>query len=173
MQVKKTITIGAVEPITLLEAKTYLKVDYADEDSLISLLISSIRESMELFTGLSLIASDVVYFDEEIQGEIKLPFPDHLLITEVKINGSVVTEYLKTGASQFILSPFTTFAIGVVTEKGIKITYTTMGGCYPGLKLCMLKAIDESYRNRGNTFEGSISELSENSYSSAAKYCII
>lgn len=171
MQIKKTIT--GVEPITLSEAKLHLKADYNDEDSLISLLISSVRESLEKFTGLSLIASQIVYFDEEIEDEIKLPYPEHDAISEVKLNGEVSTSYTKTGLTQFIISPLATYVSTAISERGIKVTYTTTGNCPEGLKVCMLKAIDEAYRNRGNTFEGSITDLSENTYSNAAKYCVV
>lgn len=41
----------SIEPITLLEAKTYLRVDIADDDALIGALITSAREYCESVTG--------------------------------------------------------------------------------------------------------------------------
>lgn len=170
MQIKKTITGN--EPITSAEVKTYCKIDYSDEDSLITALISGVREQVELFTGLSLIATTFEYFDEEIAEEITLPFPEHASIEEVKIDGIVSTAYTKTGLSQYIITPNTTISSGG-TDKGIYINYKTTGTCPSGIKLEMLKIIDEKYRNRGNTFEGSISELNENAYANLAKYCLM
>lgn len=170
MQIKKVIT--GTEPITSAEVKTYCKIDYTDEDTLITALISGVREHVELFTGLSLIATTIEYFDEEIDEEITLPFPEHLSVDEVKIDGVVSTAYTKTGLSQYIITPNTTVSSGG-TDKGIYIKYKTSGVCPSGIKNEMLKIIDEKYRNRGNTFEGSISELNENAYANLAKYCMM
>lgn len=166
------ITTTGAEPITLSEAKAWLKVDYADEDTLISMLISGVREQVEEFTGLSLIASTIEYFNDEIPGEIVLPYPDHASITEVKINDVVSTSYKKTGLTQFIIYPENTYLSGE-NQQGIYIKYVTSGTCPVGLKLELLKIIDEKYRNRGNTFEGSITELNENAYANLAKYCLM
>jgi len=168
------IKLGTVttEPITLAEARTYLKVDYTDEDTLISSLISAVREQVELFTGLGIVARTIEYFDDEISEEIVLPYPDHASITEVKINNVISTAYKKTGLSQFIIYPESTFLSGE-NDQGIYIKYVTSGTCPSGVKLEMLKIIDEKYRNRGNTFEGSISELNENAYANLAKYCLM
>jgi uncharacterized phiE125 gp8 family phage protein len=162
----------AVEPITLAEAKAYLKVDYADEDSLINMIISGVREQVEAFTGLGIVARTIEYFNDEIPTEIALPYPEHTTITEVKINDVVSTSYKKTGLTQFIIYPESTYLSGE-NQQGIYIKYTTAGTCPAGLKLEMLKIIDEKYRNRGNTFEGSITELNENAYANLAKYCLM
>ena len=170
MQIK--LGTVSVEPISLAEARTYLKVDYTDEDTLISMLISGIREQVEAFTGLGIVARTIEYFDEVIDKEIILPYPEHAAITEVKINGELSTAYKKTGLSQFIIYPESTYLTGD-DAHGIYIKYTTAGTCPAGIKLEMLKIIDEKYRNRGNTFEGSITELNENAYANLAKYCLM
>lgn len=162
----------ATEPITLAEARTYLKVDYSDEDSLITMIISGVREQVEAFTGLGIVARTIEYFDDEIADEITLPYPEHLAITEVKINDVISTSYKKTGLSQFIVYPESTYLSGE-NQQGIYIKYVTSGTCPVGLKLELLKIIDEKYRNRGNTFEGSITELNENAYANLAKYCLM
>jgi len=169
---KPKITTTGSEPITLAEAKAWLKVDYPDEDTLISMLISGVREQVEEFTGLSLIASTIEYFNDEIPEEIILPYPEHASITEVKINDVISTSYKKTGLTQFIIYPEYTYLSGE-DQQGIYIKYVTSGSCPVGLKLELLKIIDEKYRNRGNTFEGSISELNENAYANLAKYCLM
>lgn len=169
MQIKETVT--GSEPVTANEVKSYLKVDFSNDDTLISDLITGIREQIELFTGLSLVVKTIEYFDDEIPDEIKLPYPEHDAITEVKINNEVSTAYIKTGLTQFIIKP-TVISVNDANDYGIKITYTTKGTCTKGIKIEILKAIDEKYRNRGNTFEGAIADLSENSYANLAKYCL-
>jgi len=169
MQIKfGTVT---TEPITAAEVKTYCKIDYTDEDTLITLLIKGVREEIELFTGLAITTKTIEYFDEEIADEIKLPYPAHGSITEVKLNGVVSTAYQKTGLNQFIIYPDSTYVTNAA-DSGIYIKYETAGVCPDGIKLEMLKIIDEKLRNRGNTFEGSIVQLNENAYANLAKYCM-
>lgn len=170
MQIKfGTVT---TEPILLADAKKWLKVDYTDEDTLITMLIKGVREQVEKFTGLAITAKTIEYFNDEIPDEIILPYPDHASITEVKINGEVSTAYTKSGLSQFIIYPESIF-VSNTDNSGIYIKYVTSGTCPDGLLLELYKIIDEKYRNRGNTFEGSIADLSENAYANLAKYCVI
>lgn len=170
MQIRETIT-GA-EPLTTSEVKSYLKIDFTTDDTLIGTLITGVREQIEKFTGLALIAKTIELFDEEIPEEIKLPYPVHSEIVEVKFNGEVSTAYFKTGLTQFILIPD---GISVTTgnDAGFYVKYKCSGACPTGIKMEMLKLLDEKYRNRGNTFEGAISDLSENCYANLAKYCLM
>lgn len=171
MQIKETVT--GIEPITATEVKNYLKIDFTDDDVLIGTLITGVRQQIEQFTGLALVEKTIIYFDEEIEEEIKLPYPEHLAITEVMFNGVVSTSYIKTGLTQFIIKPNETTSLSDADEYGVKITYTTTGSCPQAIKNEMLKLMDEKYRNRGNTFYGAIAELSENCYANLAKYCIV
>lgn len=173
MQIKETIT--GSEPVSVADVKNYLKVDFTTNDTLIASLITGIREQIELFTGLALVAKTVEYFDETIPTKpVKLPFPEHLSIEELKINGEVSTSYVKTGLSQFIVTlTATTTETSLINDAGFYIKYKCTGTCPNGIKLEIFKAIDEKYRNRGNTFEGAIADLSENSYANLAKYCLM
>ena len=169
MQIKES-TITGSEPITLADVKLYCKIDYDTEDTLITLLITGVREQIEKFTHLSLIAKTLIYFNEEINEEIILPYPEHSAITEVAINGTATTGYTKTGLSQFIIYPTATYSLGQ-NDQGIKITYTTTGNCPEGIKIEMLRLLAEKYRQRGNTFEGATTELTENSYANLSGFC--
>ncbi len=169
MQIKETIT--GTEPITVVEVKDYLNIDFTTHDTLIGTLITGVREEIEKYTGLSLIAKTIEYFDEEIPEEIKLPYPVHSEIVEVKFNGTVSTAYFKTGLTQFIIIP-DGVSVTTANDYGVYIKYKCSGICPPGIKTEILKLLDEKYRNRGNTFEGSIADLSENCYANLAKYCL-
>lgn len=173
MQIKETIT--GTEPVSAADVKNYLKVDFTTDDTLIGYLITGIREQIELFTGLALIAKTIEYFDETMPTEpVKLPFPEHLSIEELKINGEVSTAYVKTGLGQFIITVNDiTTTTSAIDNAGLYVKYKTVGTCPSGIKLEIFKAIDEKYRNRGNTFEGAIADLSENSYANLAKYCLM
>lgn len=171
MQISATVT--GSEPLTASEVKSYLKIDFSDDDTLIGTLITGVREQIEEYTGLALIAKTIVYFDDEIDDEIVLPFPVHSAISEVKFNGVVSTDYVKTGSTQFIIKPNDTTLLDDDDDYGVQITYTTSGACPQAIKNEMLKLLDEKYRNRGNTFEGAIADLSENCYANLAKFCLV
>jgi uncharacterized phiE125 gp8 family phage protein len=60
----KLITAPTSEPITLSEAKLYLKVDNSDEDALITALIVAARDSCERYTNMAFFTQTwEAYFD--------------------------------------------------------------------------------------------------------------
>lgn len=168
MQIKYS-NIGD-EPLTLADVKSWLKVDFDAEDALITSLITGVREKIEEFTGLSLVIKTIEYFNEVIEDEIELPYPNHDAITEVKVNGVVSTDYSKTGLTSFIIRPNVVTTTLTSDEYGVYVKYTTTGECPQGIKQEMLKLISEKYRKRGNTFNGAVSELTENTYSNLMQY---
>jgi len=173
MQIKYS-NIGT-EPISLDDFKTYSKIDFADEDALISSMITGVREQIEEFTGLSLVAKTIEYFDEVVEDSILLPYPNHDAITEVKINGVVTTGYSKTGLTQFLITPnqVNGFSTGLTSDdSGFYCKYTTTGDCPEAIKTEIKRLLLEQYEQRGNTFVGSIAELSENTYSNLLKYVV-
>ena len=59
------VTAAASEPITLTEAKNFLRVDHNDDDTLISALITASRQMCEEFTRRILVTSTIdEYFDK-------------------------------------------------------------------------------------------------------------
>ena len=165
MDIKRTTIDGSSEPVTATEVKNYLKIDFTDDDTLIETIISGVREMAEQHTGLSLIPSTIVYFeDSDYDDEIRLPYPEHNDVTEVIQNSEDITaDCIITGETEKVVKlPY--------IYDGIKITYTTLGTCPAGVKLALLKAIADIYERRGNTFEGAIAELSENSIAMLTRY---
>ena len=165
MDIKRTTIDGSSEPVTATEVKSYLKIDFTDDDTLIETIISGVREMAEQRTGLSLIPSTIVYFeDSDYDDEIRLPYPEHNAVTAVTQNGDdILSDCIITGETEKVVKlPY--------IYDGIKITYTTLGTCPAGVKLALLKAIADIYERRGNTFEGAIAELSENSIAMLTRY---
>lgn len=172
MDVKQTVT--GDEPILLADVKLYSKIDYTAEDALITNLITAVRQQIEKFTGLSLVASTYIAYWDYLPAEAELPYPVHDEITEVEINGEVSTDFTQKGLTQFKVKPYviSTFRTsGSIDTNSLKVTYTTTGECPELIKNEMLRLIDEKYRNRGNTFVGTTNELSENTYANLAQYC--
>lgn len=68
----RVITPPAKEPITLAEAKAHLRVDHADEDGLISMLIASARKTAERWLRRALI-TQTLRATIEIQRPVSTP----------------------------------------------------------------------------------------------------
>lgn len=169
MQIKYS-NIGSTEPITPTEVKSWLKVDFSTEDTLIASLITQVREIAEEVSGLALIDKTIAYFEEDreiINDWVRLPYPNHNAITEVILDGTTLTTsgYSKTGLTQFLIKiTGTASATETLEDSGLKVTYTTLANCPNGVKLAMLKSIAETYEKRGNTFEGSLVKLTDSFY---------
>lgn len=64
----------AVEPVELSEAKEQLRVDFDDEDTKITRLISAARKWAEDYTGLSLVETTVTVVIDNAKGNYQLPY---------------------------------------------------------------------------------------------------
>jgi hypothetical protein len=176
MQIKYS-DIGSTEPITSAEVKAWLKVDFSDEDTLISSLITQVREIAEEAAGRAFIDKTIEYFEGDYKSIsnwtnpaypydmrwIKLPYPNHDSITEVKLHGTVTTDYTKRGLTQFEILLNTVYP-STEDDSGLYVKYTTLNECPEGVKLAMMKCIAETYEHRKNTFEGSLVKLTDDFY---------
>jgi len=170
MDIKYSGTI--TEPIALADVKLYSKIDYSEEDTLITSLITAVRERLEEFTGRSFVAKTIEAYWDYLPSEVRLPYPEHDTITEVQINGEVSTAYAQMGLNRLVVKPESIVTLGTeVVNPSLYVKYTTLGTCPEAVKIEMLRLIDEKYRNRGNTFVGSTAELSENTFANLAQYC--
>jgi hypothetical protein len=171
MQIKKTIT--GVEPVLITEAKLWLKVDFSTDDALITSLITRVRNRIEEFTGLSLVASTIKAYSliaDLVDSEIQLPYPEHLSIESVKIDDVETTDFTEIGLTQKTVILSTSYgSIGTAVE----IEYKTAGVCPDAVKEQILKSVEESYKNRGNTVGSTVVDLTENAYSNLMQFCII
>lgn len=68
----KVTTQPATEPVTLVEAKSHLRVDGSDDDVLIADLISAAREYVEQVTSRHLITQSLTYYGESFNADIEL-----------------------------------------------------------------------------------------------------
>ena len=60
----RLVTAPTVEPLTLIAAKLYLKVDTADDDALITEQIKAVRQNVEAILGCSLITQTWDYYQD-------------------------------------------------------------------------------------------------------------
>ena len=99
MIVQKTIT--GSEPINLEQAKEYLQIDFATDDTLITRLISAARGAVESYCGVSIIDSTVRVEFKDLKDQIKLPYSPVKEVTSLKVNDvdytDDITEYYQSG----------------------------------------------------------------------------
>ena len=100
-----TFTAPASEPITLAEAKMHCRIDIADEDELVVMLISSVRQHAETILRRRLITQTLDGYLDAFPLEIKLmPLQSVTAITYVDTDGNTQTlaadQYLVDATSQ-------------------------------------------------------------------------
>ena len=99
MIIQKTIT--GSEPISLEQAKEYLQIDFATDDTLITRLISAARGAVESYCGVSIIDSTVRVEFKDLKDQIKLPYGPVKEVTSLEVNDvdytDDITEYYQTG----------------------------------------------------------------------------
>jgi len=159
MRIKKTIT--GTEPVTVSEMKEWLKVDFSDDDTMIGLLITNVRDMVEEFTGLSLIASTInaEYLISDVSdSDVHLPYPEHDSVTSVTIEEAEL-ETTITGNNRKVVS-FENL-VGYNDNQVVEIEFTTTGYCPEGIKMQIKKAVAHIYENRetGGLPEGVLAGL--------------
>ena len=141
----------AIEPLTLDETKTFLRVDQSSDDNLISSLITAARMFCEGYTGRSLITrSYSLYldrwpgarlirpFDSErrhlypVADAIVLPYPPLLSVTQINIyaadNSScafnAANYFVDTAGARLVLNEGVVPPLPLRVINGIEVQYT-------------------------------------------------
>lgn len=145
----------ATEPVTLAEAKLYLRVDSSNEDALISDLIVAARMSAESYLKSSLITQSwKLVYNDYVDGRLALPMPPVASITSVTIvarNGSSQVfssnnYYLNAAKTKLV---FDTPAIGFAIEILYSAGYGNAAQVPQPIKYGILAHIAAMYDERG------------------------
>jgi hypothetical protein len=155
------------EPITLAEVKEYLRVSHDAEDDLISELISSARERLEGFTGLSFVNREIIANYNSSNNWFELPYqPDasSIVLTDNEDDVISATFYEVRGLDYKQIYYISSTPFTVTYDAG----FTTLPS---GLKLAMKKQIATDYENRENFLVGdSATELSSSAQMLAQRF---
>lgn len=180
------VSISAIEPLQLTEAKAHLRVDesFNDDDAYIRMLIKAARERAEAYTGRAFLQRSYYMYLTEYAAEIDLPNEPISTVDEVKYLNTAGAWVAITDpdfilvksliGSTVFLDPITALSSTANIDK-IKIKYTA--GVYanvPGdtaknpfpesVKYAMLLMIRTMYDNRDNLVTGTIvNEIPSNS----------
>jgi hypothetical protein len=135
---KITKNDGASPVVSLAEAKAYMRVDFNDDDAIISSLIDSSTARLQEYTGRVFLPSacEAHYRQEGCGDMVRLVYSDNIELT----NGStsyadslVLDEYLQTD------------------DKEVKLTYTAGYAEMPEwIKTAVLLDVSWRYENRGD-----------------------
>lgn len=156
----KVVTPVATEPVTLAEAKLHLRVDAADEDTLITGLITAAREFAEHYTGRALAPQTLeMALDKFPADGIDLDMPPVATITSVKYTDTAGVEQTVL-ATDYALSLYgdsrrLTLAYGKSwpstrdIANAVRIVYVTGYTTAPkAVKAAILLLIGHLYENR-------------------------
>ena len=123
-------TDATVEPVTVSEAKTHLRVDWSTDDTYIGTLIAAARQRCEAYSNRAYISQTWVMKLSKFASVIQLPMPRLISITSLKYT-------TKTG-TQTTLTENTDFKVDRAVEPGIiffptwlKVPPADYGGEYP------------------------------------------
>lgn len=154
MQYIKTVT--GDEVLTLEEVKLYMRVSHSSDDAQITNIIKRVRQLAEEYLSRSLVEQDVLlYIESSTKDDILLPFPNHVSVTSVLINGveSISSTEVK-GLTQLKVK-----GVGVGNE--VKILYSTSAVFEDGIKLAMLKEVLNQYQNKDSYYLQNMASISD------------
>lgn len=118
----KLITAPTTYPVTLAEAKLHCRVDVADDDALITALITAATEMAEQKTGLAIMTQT---------WELTLDaFPDALELTRVPVQSITSVKYYDTAGAQQTLSP-AAYALDNADAFGFSYVVPAYNGTWP------------------------------------------
>lgn len=172
------VTAPAIEPITLSEAKLYLRIDHANEDVLISDLIVAARLTAEHWLKRSLITQAwKLAYDDYAAETLSLPMGPVNSITSIMIvnrdNSTQVIDnsvyYLNAAKDTLI---FDMALIGFRVEITYSTGYGNAAAVPKAIKQGMLVHIASMYENRGEACEYSIPDQTIRLYTPFREICL-
>ena len=117
-------TNTATEPITLAEAKAYIRITNTEEDTLITSMITNARMQCEKYLNSDILPKTRTLFLNYTDAPINLPYAPIATVDSVTVDGAVQAldeGYEILGLDNPLIS------LDQVTAEKVSITYTTAG----------------------------------------------
>ncbi len=151
-QNKINSTTGS-EIVTASEFKSYARINYTDDDTMIAKMLVQARIWCENYISRDIVAKNRTYYLDETQGVFDLPFGPVASISSVTIDGVANTDYTTPGLDN------ETVDIDGAGDK-VKVTYITAGLDDNLLQQAVLQLAATYYDNRHDYVVGkAVSEV--------------
>lgn len=138
-----------VEPVTLDQAKAQLRVDFTDDDAIITRMITEAREAIESYCSVSIVGKTITVMIDLFK-ELEIPYGPVVAVTSfVDRNGNDITGFVKIYGTMFkyIKEIDRSF-------EDAKLIYTTGYTQVPnGLVAAILNELAYRYEHRGDEIE--------------------
>ena len=140
--------IGTTEPVTLAEAKNYLRLNNTQDDDLITSLIENARLDAEKYLNSDIVSKQRTTYYNYLDTPVNLKYAPINSVDTVTIDGETHTVeegYTVNGLDNPKVD---------VTGTDIQITYTTTGITDGSIKIGILALIAWKYYQRGASEKG-------------------
>lgn len=140
--VRVVSVIGTIEPVTLAEAKTYLRIKHDRDDALITALISNAREDAEREIQSDILSKQRIHYLSRYDSPFNLYYAPISSVDQVSIDGEVISseEYELLGLDNPKLM------LNNGSARNLQVTYTTSGRITEGTGDAEGTNIDHSLR---------------------------
>ena len=142
-QSKITATTGS-EIVTIAEAKSFIRIDTSDDDTLLDNMIKQARIWSENYIGKDIVAKTRKYYLEQASSRFEIPFSPIASISSVTVEG-VSSNYTTYGINEDVIE-----INNLGTNKEIIVNYTTAGLDDALLQQAILQFVSTLYDNRAD-----------------------
>ena len=158
MDIRIISTIGTTEPITLAEAKNYLRINNTQDDDYITDLIINARKECERFLNSDILAKQRSIYFADLDDAINLPYAPIATVDTVVVDGVTLSspdDFEVLGLDNplvRITSGLSAFSRGgtrsINSAEKVQITYTTGGLPFPDIRQGVLANVAWKYYGR-------------------------
>ena len=140
---------STTEPVTLAEARNYLRITNTQDDDLVASMITSARRQAEEYINSDIVPKERIYYLTKLTEGINLPYAPIASVDSFTIDGTAQTVnegYEILGLDNPVIS-LNGSMYGEQAQK-VEITYTTAGITSNDIKIGILALIAWMYHGR-------------------------